>query len=96
MNKIELIVTRHMGLLQYLYEIGLCTDNVKVVDRATPELIKGKHVCGVLPHSLSALTASFTEVPLSLPNELRGVELSYEQVKRYAGKPVTYVIKVIG
>ena len=90
---IDLIVTRHPALSSYLKEIGLATAGVEITSHATPEIVAGKHVCGVLPHSLSCLTASFTEVPLTLPAELRGVELSLEQVREYAGKPVTYSVR---
>lgn len=92
---IDLIVTRHPGLVEYLRELGLATDEVVVVSHATPENVAGKRVCGVLPHNLSCLCESFTEVPLNLPPELRGVELTLEQVRLYAGKPVTYTVRVV-
>jgi putative CRISPR-associated protein (TIGR02620 family) len=92
---IDLIVTRHSGLVEYLKEQGLVSDVVEVIAHATPEAVAGRHVCGVLPHSLSCLTASFTEVPLRLPPELRGKELSLEQLRQYAGKPVTYKVMVM-
>lgn len=90
MNKITTIITRHPGLVQYLQEIGLADSKTEVLAHATPENVRGEHVCGVLPHSLSCLAASFTEVPLTLPAELRGAELTLEQVRQYAGDPVTY------
>ncbi len=34
-------------------------------------------------------------LPLSLPAELRGVELTMEQVEAHAGEPVTYVVRTI-
>ncbi len=90
---IDVIVTRHAGLVDYLIELGIATPEVEVVAHASPEVVEGKHVCGVLPHNLSALTASFTEVPLlNLPMELRGTELTLEQMKEYAGTPVTYKV----
>lgn len=92
---IELIVTRHPGLVEYLQEIGLADSTTEVISHASPEAVDGKHVCGVLPHSLSCLTASFTEVPLILPAELRGVELSLEQVRQYAKPAVTYRVQVM-
>jgi len=95
MNRIDLIVTRHPGLVEYLRELGLVAEGVEVIDHATPEKVAGRHVCGVLPHSLSCLTASFTEVPLTLPAELRGKELSLEQVRKYASARVTYRVEVI-
>lgn len=93
--KMNLIITRHPGLVSYLQEIGLADASTEVLGHATPDNVRGKHVCGVLPHSLSCLCASFTEVPLALPAELRGVELTLEQVRQYAGAPVTYRVEVI-
>ena len=87
-----LIVTRHQGLVTYLIAEGLVPSDVEVVSHASPENVADKHVWGVLPHSLSCLTRSFTEIPLDLPAELRGVELSEAQVRQYAGQPVTYKV----
>ena len=88
-----LIVTRHKGLVEYLREEGIVGDDIEVITHATAENVTGRHVIGVLPHSLSCLTASFTEVPLHLPPELRGVELTANDVRKYAGKPVTYIVR---
>lgn len=95
MKKVDLIITRHPALVEYLRELGLVEDGVEVITHASPEKVVGRHVCGVLPHSLSCLTASFTEVPLALPAELRGVELTLEQVRQYASAPVTYRVEVV-
>jgi putative CRISPR-associated protein (TIGR02620 family) len=88
-----LVVTRHPALVDYLREIGLIDGEAEVVDHATPELVTGRHVIGVLPHSLSCLTASFTEVPLRLTPELRGKELDLETLRKIAGRPVTYRVE---
>ncbi len=95
MKKIDLIVTRHPGLVEYLRELNIVSDDVEVITHATPEAVTGRHVCGVLPHSLSCLTASFTEIPLRLTPELRGVELDLETLRGIAGQPVTYKVEVI-
>jgi hypothetical protein len=92
---INLIVTRHPGLVEYLREIELAGTSTEVVSHASPETVAGKNVCGVLPHSLSCLTKTFTEGPLALPAELRGKELSLEEVRQYAGKPVTYQVRQV-
>jgi len=92
MKRLDLIVTRHPGLVTYLREIGLADAETVVVAHATPDVVKGKRVCGVLPHSLSCLCDTFTEVPLALPQELRGAELTIEQVRQFAGHPVTYKV----
>ena len=93
--KIDMIVTRHPGLLEYLRELGLATAETVVVSHATPVDVAGKRVCGVLPHSLSCLCDTLTEVPLTLPAELRGQELTLDQVRQYAGEPVTYRVEVV-
>ena len=92
-KRIDVIVTRHPGLVAYLETLGLIDNETQVINHAGPDDVRGKRVCGVLPHSLSSLCASFTEIPLRLPPELRGKELSSEQVQRFAGKPVTYIVK---
>ena len=91
--KFEVVITRHPSLVNYLEEMGLTSKNVQILSHASPDDVRGKNVCGVLPHSLSCLTASFTEVPLVLPAELRGVELTSEQIRKYAAPPVTYIVR---
>jgi len=91
--KIDVVVTRHPGLVEYLVEEGIVTKDVEVLSHASPAEVTGRHVLGVLPHSLSCLTASFTEVPLRLTSELRGVELTAKIVRSIASPPVTYKIE---
>jgi hypothetical protein len=95
--KIDLIVTRHPGLVAYLKEIGLADDTTQVVSHVVdPAILECRHVCGVLPHNLSCRCHLFTEVPLvGLPADLRGVELSVEQVRQYAAEPVSYRVRVV-
>ena len=88
-----LVVTRHAALVEFLVGKGYISADSEVVEHATEETVKGKHVWGVLPRSLSCLCKSFTEVPMSIPSELRGKELSLDDMIKYAGKPVTYVVK---
>jgi len=92
MEKIDFVVTRHPGLVDYLRELDMLSQDCVVLDHATPDDVRGKNVCGVLPHNLSCLCRTFTEIPLNLPPELRGKELDVEQVRQYAGNPVTYRI----
>lgn len=95
MKKVELIVTRHPGLVEYLREIGLADKNTKVISHASPEAITGKHVVGVLPVSLAKLCNPFTEVPLAISPEMRGKELTLAEVREIAGDPVSYRIEVL-
>lgn len=95
-NQNTIVVTRHPALVQFLLEQGLIHAGVPVISHASPEQVRGRHVIGVLPLSLASLAESVTEVPLSLPPELRGVELTLEQVREYAGRPVTYKVTAVG
>lgn len=93
--KNALVVTRHRNLTTYLESIGLIDDTAIVIEHASVEDIKDKDVVGVLPHSLSCLTNSFTELPLMIPPELRGQELSIEDLKAYASEPKCYKVRSI-
>lgn len=87
-----LVVTRHPGLVEYLRNISLIGADAEVITHAEAKDVEFRHVVGVLPHNLSCLTLSFTEVPLNMPADMRGKELTAEDVARYAGEPVTYVV----
>lgn len=87
------VVTRHQGLIQYLEEIGLIDHDAEVILHATPEQVAGQNVIGVLPHSLSCLCNTFTEIPMNIPAELRGKELTLEDMRQYGGTPVTYMVQ---
>ena len=93
-KKFDIVVTRHKALVEYLRELGIDVD--KVVKHASPSDVKGKVVCGVLPHSLSCLAKEYWEVSLALPQELRGKELSKSQIESYAKGLIGYKVKVIG
>jgi putative CRISPR-associated protein (TIGR02620 family) len=67
-----------------------------VLTHAEAGNVEGKHVIGVLPLRLASLAASITEIPLDIPAELRGQELTIEQVRQYAGEPVRYFVRTEG
>lgn len=86
------VVTRHPALVEYLTELGVVPADTEVVTHATAEQVRGRHVFGVLPLHLAAEAASVTEVTLHVPAELRGVELTLEQVRQFAGPLVEYKV----
>jgi putative CRISPR-associated protein (TIGR02620 family) len=90
------VVTRHSALVLYLREIGLVDDNTKVIEHASKAEIEGKRVIGNLPTHLAAHAASVVEIPLDIPRELRGKELSVEQVRTLAGGPAEYIVVKVG
>jgi putative CRISPR-associated protein (TIGR02620 family) len=92
-----LVVTRHQGLVDYLWSIGLLSDSdvFNVLSHVTASEVTGKRVIGVLPIHLAALAESVTMVPLEVPEECRGVELTLDQVRLYAGTPITYKVTLL-
>lgn len=93
MYMIDLVVTRHPALIEYLKEQGIATDATEVITHVSDlEVLKGKNVAGVLPVSLASFTETFTEVKMDLPANKRGQELSLEEVKMYADGIRTYKV----
>ena len=88
-----IVVTRHESYVTHLVNIGLIEEGVEVVAHATASAVEGKHVVtSGLPLHLAALAARLTTVPLFLPAELRGKELSLEEVEQFAQTPSSYVV----
>jgi len=83
-----IIVTRHPALVEFLAEEHGISG--RVVAHATEEDVAGRHVIGVLPLRLAALALTITEVPLNVPEGMRGTELTVDDLRKFAGEPVTY------
>ncbi|WP_171292754.1 CRISPR-associated protein Csx16, partial [Acinetobacter baumannii] len=81
----DLVVTRHKALVEVLSEItGRFDLSVATVKEHVEEKdVEGKVVVGVLPMRLAALTKRFFELSLAIPQELRGVELSKDQISQF-------------
>ena len=93
--KPDFVVTRHVALVEYLKEEGVVEKDVEVVPHAFSDQLIGRHVCGVLPIALAAFADAITVIPLSIPPELRGQDLSIEQVREFAHPPRTFIVKEI-
>ena len=92
----KIVITRHKALIAYLKEIGIIDDNAIIYDHIDdPSVLEGSHVYGVLPNHLACKSKSLTEIPISIPKELRGQELSIEQIREFAQEPVTYEIRKV-
>lgn len=88
--KIDLIVSDNMAYVQYLFESGIVRPDAEVAQFVTGVAVIGRHVIGELPHHLSCMALSYTEVPLCLPPELIGRRLIFDDYVKYARAPVTY------
>ena len=91
-----IVVTRHKGMVEYLVHMGYVPNDCQIVSHVTDSsVLQDKTVWGVLPHSLSSLCSAFCEVPLNIPAEFRGKELSMEEMSRFAGPAKCYQVKVV-
>ena len=88
-----LIVTRHAGFVEWLDRRGLTG---KVVDRATPADVVGKHIIGNLPWQLAAIAASFSRIAIpGCPSDRRQDELTADELEAYGAFLRTYTVKEI-
>jgi len=87
----KIIVTRHRGLLEWLYQQGL-NKNIPVIPHVSnPEDIRGKHVYGVLPLSLAAVCGCISEVSMPrLRPDQRGKDLSPSEMDEAGAYLVHY------
>lgn len=90
--RIDLIVTRHPALKDYLIERGVADVSTPVLPHAGIDDVQGKAVAGVLPLHLAAACGSLTTVELALPLEMRGKELSLEDMRRYCKGLRTFIV----
>ena len=89
----KLVVTRHKALVDHLFKKGLVEEGTPVVRHVVrPGEVQGKHVYGHLPFHLAVHAASITTIPLNVPADMRGVELTLEEIDRYAGTPTQFVV----
>lgn len=96
MNRYAIIVTRHASLVSVLAEdFGIFPDG-EVISHATAAAVRGKDVVGVLPLHLASEASTITEVSLDLPPELRGKELTANEVRQHLKGLTTYRVEKIG
>ena len=91
-----IVVTRHATLTDYMREKGILPVGcgVDVISHVEdPEVLVGRVVYGVLPYHLALLAKTYVNVGLSLPPEMRGKELTLEEVRKYALPPVAYRVE---
>lgn len=91
----KIVVSRYMGLVEYLKKLELIDETTKVVSFAHPEDVEGKHVFGIIPYWLAAKAGKFTEVQLRLPSDKRNKELTVGEVEQYSLDPKTYIVKEV-
>ena len=89
----KVLVTRHEALIEYFSNMGITFD--KVIAHATAEDVTGNNVYGVLPLHLASLANTVTTIDMNLPAEMRGKELSLEDIIKYLVDISTYKVEKI-
>lgn len=89
----DIIVSEHKGFAAYCIAEGLCSYDVKAVSYASPIGVSDKIVItSGLTFNLAAMCKEVILIHLNIPDYMRGVDLSEEQVRLYSSQPVTYIV----
>ena len=95
-RKKQPVITRHKALLAYLLDKDIIKEGeYKLIEHADYKDVEGQDVIGVLPLQLASYAKSVTEVPLKLTPEMRGKELTFEEVEKIAEKPIQYIVREV-
>jgi len=87
------VVTRHSAFVALCVERGLCTPDVKVLAHATFGDILGRRVItSGLPLHLAVECEAVVTIPLTIPPDLRGKELTVEQMRKHAEPTATFIV----
>lgn len=95
-RKKQPVITRHKALFAYLLDKDIIKEGeYKLIEHADYKDVEGQDVIGVLPLQLASYAKSVTEVPLKLTSEMRGKELTFEEVEQIAQEPVKYLVREV-
>ena len=95
-RKKQPVITRHKALLAYLLDKDIIKEGeYKLIEHADYKDVEGRDVIGVLPLQLASYAKSVTEVPLKLTPEMRGKELTFDEVEKIAQEPVQYIVREV-
>ena len=95
-RKKQPVITRHKALVEYLLDKDIIKGgDYKLIEHADYKDVEGQDVIGVLPLQLASYAKSVTEVPLKLTPEMRGKELTFEEVEKIAQEPVQYIVREV-
>lgn len=89
-----IVITRHAALVEYLLEIGLIDADTPILPHVSqPEEVAGKTVIGPCPLHLAVRARSVVHIPIHWESrDERGLELTLEQVRERAGKPLEFKV----
>lgn len=90
----KIVITRHPAFVEYLLDKGIIKEGeYEVIEHASPEkIMKRRVIASGLPLHLACLCERVFTVSINLPLELRGKELTLEDMKKYAGDIQEYIV----
>lgn len=95
-RKKQPVITRHKALVSYLLDRDIIKEGeYKLIEHADYKDVECQDVIGVLPLQLASYAKSVTEVPLKLTPEMRGKELTFDEVEKIADEPVQYIVREV-
>lgn len=89
---VDLVVTRHEGLLDLLRMNGMVEIDVECREHVTAADVRGRNVCGILPFNLAKHAKSVFVVDIDIPASLRGVEMSARLMDDFVVDVSCYVV----
>lgn len=86
-----IIITRHASMVEFLQKNGIVGEVISHVDNISQ--IEGKDVFGILPINMAANVNSITTIGFTnLPQEMRGKELTLEQMEEFGAYLETFKV----
>lgn len=90
-----LVVTRHKALADLLREKGIISGDCDYMEHAGVDDVQGRDVVGNLPLHLAARCHTITSVAMSVPLEMRGRELTLDELREVYRGVHTYRVEEV-
>ena len=87
------IVTRHKGAVEWIREHYPIFNRFVVIPHITEEQVKGSIIIGTLPVNLAVLAKEYWHLSMMIPMEMRGKELTLEDMEEFGCQIVKYKIE---
>nr|BDI55091.1 MAG: CRISPR-Cas system-associated protein Csx16 [uncultured archaeon] len=91
-----IIVSRHAGAINWLKKHYPKFSNLKHLTHISEEEIKDRIIIGTLPVNLAVLAKEYWHLSMNVPLEMRGKELTVEDMENFNCKIENYKILKIG
>lgn len=91
----KIIVSKHFGVIEYIIRMGIADRDTPVFPSVSHHAVKGCHVIGIVPFSIAASCALYTEVKVGLPPQEYNKELTFDEVRARIKEVRTYRVELV-